>query len=293
MDKLEAYLARFDVLVADGATGTELQAQGLPPGQAPEGWNLERPDAIQALHRSYLTAGAHLVYTNTFGGTRIRLEREGLAEQVAAINREAARLAREAAAEFEDRLVFGDMGPTGELLAPLGPLSADEAAAAFAEQAAALAEGGVDAIVIETMSDLNEARAAVEGARFACGLPLLVSMSFDTRGRTMMGVKPEDAARELWALDIAAIGANCGRTLEETLAAVRAMREAVPEALLLAKPNAGLPRTEGDDLIYDVTPEAMAEYARRYVAEAGVRIFGGCCGSTPAHIAAIAEALRE
>ncbi len=269
-----------------------MQAQGLPPGQAPEGWNLERPDAIQALHRSYLAAGAHLIYTNTFGGTRVRLEREGLAEQVAPINREAARLARQVAVEFEERLVFGDMGPTGELLAPLGPLSVDEAAAAFAEQAAALAEGGVDAIVIETMSDLNEARAAVEGARFACGLPLLVSMSFDTRGRTMMGVKPEDAARELWALGIAAIGANCGRTLEETLAAVRAMREAVPEALLLAKPNAGLPRTEGDDLIYDVTPEAMAEYARRYVAEAGVRIFGGCCGSTPAHIAAIAEALR-
>jgi 5-methyltetrahydrofolate--homocysteine methyltransferase len=163
---------------------------------------------------------------------------------------------------------------------------------AFAEQAAVLAEGGVDAILIETMSDLNEAKAAVEGVRRATDLPILVTMSFDTHGRTMMGVKPADAAKEFWALGVDVVGANCGRTLSETLEAVWQMREAVPEATLMAKPNAGLPHMEGGASVYDVTPEIMADYARQFAA-LGVKVFGGCCGSTPEHIQAVALTLRD
>lgn len=291
MSRFEAYLATKEVLVADGATGTMLQQAGLPAGAAPERWNLENPEAIRRLHQSYISAGADLILTNTFGGTPIRLKREGLADQAAEINRAAAQLAREVAGDIA--LVVGDIGPTGEMLAPLGTLTYDDAVSAFAVQAGALAEGGAQAILIETMSDLTEVRAAVEAVRQACNLPLLVTMSFDTKGRTMMGVKPERAAETLQALGVDVMGANCGRTLTETLEAVLKMRQVAPDATLMAKPNAGLPHAEGGELVYDVTPAVMAEYALRFVEEAGVKIFGGCCGSTPAHIQAIAEVLKS
>jgi 5-methyltetrahydrofolate--homocysteine methyltransferase len=287
---LIARLSQPGILIADGATGTQLQKAGLPRGVAPESWNLDNPDAIRALHRSYIEAGADIVLTNTFGGNHIRLERHGLAEQVHEVNLFAARMAHEAA--NKRTFVFGDIGPLGQLLKPLGPLAPEFAVGFFAEQAAGLVDGEVDAILIETMSDLNEVKAAVDGVRKAAPqLPVLVTLSFDTHGRTMMGVKPEDAAKALWPLGLAAIGANCGRTLTETLAAIEAMRQAVPEAVLMAKPNAGLPHTEGGDLVYDVTPEIMAEYALKFAAQ-GVKIFGGCCGSTPEHIRAIAQALK-
>lgn len=285
-----AWLDAKGVLVADGATGTMLQQAGLPAGMAPERWNLENRDAVRALHLSYIQAGADLVLTNTFGGTAIRLKREGLADRAAEINRVAAHLATDAAGDAA--LAVGDIGPTGEMMAPLGSLSYEDAVAAFTEQAAALASGGVHAILIETMSDLLEMQAAVEGTRRATDLPLLATMSFDTKGRTMMGVKPERAAIALHGLGVEIIGANCGRTLTDTLEAVLKMRQAVPDAILMAKPNAGLPHAEGQNLVYDVTPEVMAEYAERFVREAGIRVFGGCCGSTPEHIAAIARRLR-
>ncbi len=201
-----------------------------------------------------------------------------------------------------DFYILGDIGPSGKLIKPLGPLSYHEVEEAFFEQACGLIQGKVDAILVETMSDLNEARAAVEGARRAMQdlpepLPILATMSFDTRGRTMMGVKPAQAAQALCDLKVDAIGANCGRTLSETLDAVQAMHAAAPQAVLVAKPNAGLPRREleqGKDAtaVYDVTPEEMAEWAKKFAA-LGVRIFGGCCGSTPDHIRAMAEVLRE
>jgi 5-methyltetrahydrofolate--homocysteine methyltransferase len=286
---LQELLERAGVIIADGAVGTLLQAAGLPAGTPPELWNLERPATIREMHRSYIEAGAQLILTNTFGGSRPRLEKTGLGDKVREINRTAARLAKEVAGG--QALVLGDIGPSGEMMAPLGTLTVEEARRAFAEQAAALVEGGVEAILVETMSDLDEARAAVEGAREATALPILCTMSFDTHGRTMMGVRPEQAAVELWGLGLAAVGANCGRTLSENLAAIQAMRQALPAATLMAKPNAGLPHLDGDDLVYEVTPEIMAEYAVRFV-EQGVKIFGGCCGSTPAHIAAVAAALR-
>lgn len=290
MSKFATFLDQKPVLVADGATGTMLQKAGLPPGAAPERWNLENPDAVRALYRAYLDAGADMILTNTFGGTPARLERDGLREHVHAVNLAAARLAREVIGD--SALVIGDIGPTGQILEPLGTLAYADAVSGFAAQAAALAEGGADAILIETMSDLGEATAAIEGVRQVCDLPILVTMSFDTKGRTMMGVKPEQAAQTLWGLGVAVIGANCGRTLTETLTAVVKMRVAVPEAVLMAKPNAGLPRAEGSELVYDVTPEIMAEYAQQFVTEAGVKIFGGCCGSTPEHIRAVAAALK-
>ncbi len=290
MGRFEVALNQKPILIADGAMGTMLQKAGLPLGVAPEHWIFENPDAIRALHRAYLEAGADMILTNTFGGTPARLERSGLREHVHALNLTAARLAREVAGE--QSLVIGDIGPTGKMFEPLGPLTYAEAVAGFAAQAASLVEGGVDAILIETMSDLNEALAAIEGTRQVTALPILVTMSFDTKGRTMMGIKPEKAAQTLWNAGVAVIGANCGRTLSETLDAVLKMRAAVPEAILMAKPNAGLPHAENGELVYDVTPEIMAEYAQRFVTEAGVKIFGGCCGSTPAHIRAVAALLK-
>ncbi len=290
MSKLTDFLAGPGILVADGATGTQLQKAGLKPGASPERWNLENPDAIRALHRGYIEAGANVVLTNTFGGTRFRLARHGLEGQTREINEAAARLAREVAGDSV--FVFGDIGPSGELLKPLGKLAYEEAVAGFAEQAEGLLAGGVDAILIETMSDINEAKAAVEGVRqVSADIPLLVTFSFDTHGRTMMGTKPEKVAKEIWALGVTAMGANCGRTLSETLTAIEQMRVAVPEAVLMAKPNAGLPHASGGDMVYDVTPEVMAEYAHKFAAQK-VKIFGGCCGSAPEHIRAIAESLK-
>jgi methionine synthase I (cobalamin-dependent) len=289
MSRFSEIMSSYSILVADGATGTQLQKAGLPAGTVPESWNLDNPSAIIALHKSYRDAGSHIVLTNTFGGSRIKLARNKLGEKVVEINKAAAQLARSVMGD--DRLVFGDMGPTGELLEPLGKLTYEQAVAAFAEQAAALAEGGADAILIETMSDLNEAKAAVEGAKKACNLPILVTMSFDTHGRTMMGVKPATAILGLWPLGLAAVGANCGRSLSDTLTAIEAMHMSNPEAILIAKPNAGLPHLEDGDTVYDVSPQVMAEYALKF-RDAGVKIFGGCCGSTPDHIRAAASILK-
>ena len=279
------------VLVADGAMGTFLQAAGLPAGLPGEAWVLERPEAVADVHRLYLEAGAELILTCTFGGTRARLERVGLGEHVAEVNRRAAQVARQAAGNRA--FIAGDIGPLGELLAPLGPRTYEEAVELFFEQAAALVEGGVDLLYVETMSDLNEARAAIEAARRAAPhLPLSVTFSFDTRGRTSMGLRPEDAARALVDLGVTALGANCGRSLEMTLEAVQRMRQVAPDVPLVAKPNAGMPRLEEGRVVYDATPEMMAGYVQPFL-DLGVRVVGGCCGSTPAHISAIADAVRR
>jgi 5-methyltetrahydrofolate--homocysteine methyltransferase len=289
MADLKQKLAEPGVIVLDGATGTQLQAMGLPLGGSAEVWNLENPEAVKKHYQAYIDAGSDAILTNSFCGSRPMLEKHGYGEQTYEINLAGAKLAREMAGD--EVLVLGSMGPTGLLMEPMGPLTYEKAVEYFAEQAGALAEGETNGIHIETMSDLNEAKAAIEGARQATALPITVTMSFDTHGRTMMGVKPEDAAKELWALDVLAIGVNCGRTLDENLNAVTAMREALPEAVLIAKPNAGLPRVEnGTEIVYDVTPEIMAEYALKF-AEQQVKMIGGCCGSNPDHIAAVKAAL--
>lgn len=278
-----------EVIVADGAAGTMLMVAGLPTGVSPEQWNLEEPEKIVALHRAYLEAGSELVLTNTFGGSPVKLAMAGLDDRTHEINRVAAELARHAAGE--DRYVAGDIGPTGQLMRPFGPLTCEVAVDAFARQAAALAEGGADVIWIETMGDINEAKAAVEGAMQAADLPVVVTMNFDHHRRTQMGDKPSRAAKTLWDMGVAATGGNCGRTLEDMEAVVQQMREAVPEAVLVTKPNAGLPRLVNDRTIYAISPEEMADFARRFV-ELGAKIVGGCCGSTPAHLAVVAAAVQ-
>jgi 5-methyltetrahydrofolate--homocysteine methyltransferase len=290
LETLRQRLSGEGVLVADGATGTMLQAAGLPERAATESWNLTHPEKILDLHRTYLEAGSQIILTNSFGGSRFRLGKKGLEDKVREVNRAAAALAKEAAGQ--EAFVAGSMGPTGELMKPLGALSYVVALEAFTEQAEALAEGGADAILIETMSDLNEAKAAIEGAKRATDLPILCTMSFDTQRHTMMGVSPRQAAKELWPLGLVAIGGNCGHTLDDMEEVLRQMRAAVPKATLMAKPNAGLPRLVDDQAVYDVTPQVMAEYALRY-AELGAKIVGGCCGNTPAHIKAMATALSS
>jgi 5-methyltetrahydrofolate--homocysteine methyltransferase len=278
------------ILIADGATGTLLQKAGLPSGSAPERWNIENPEAIKRHYQSYKNAGSDIILTNTFGGTRLRLKRDSIENQTTFINLRAAELAREIAGSKV--FVFGDIGPTGELIQPLGTLSEEDATNAYKEQASALAKGGVDAILIETMSDRSEARAALKGARAATNLPIILSFSFDTHGRTMMGLTPKQAIQEFWGQGLTAIGANCGRTLSETLHAIREMSETIPEAVLFAKPNAGLPHTSGGETVYDVTPEVMGTYAEKF-AKVGVKIFGGCCGSTPDHIREVVKVLTK
>jgi 5-methyltetrahydrofolate--homocysteine methyltransferase len=287
-DRLSALLGSKAIVLGDGAMGTMLQLAGLVEG-APERWNVERPEVISSIHRAYLEAGSDFVSTNTFGGTRNRLALDGLAERVAELNEAGARLAREAAGS---RLVAGSMGPTGELMEPLGLLTPDGARASFAEQARALAAGGADFALIETMSALEEVHAAVDGAREA-GLPVVVTMSFDTNFHTMMGVKPAQALATLAGWGVGVIGANCGNGPAEIERVMADMARAKPEGVvLMAKSNAGMPRWKDDRITYGGTPEVMADYARK-MAALGVRIIGGCCGSGPEHIAAMRAALDQ
>jgi 5-methyltetrahydrofolate--homocysteine methyltransferase len=288
----QALLATPGPILADGAMGTMLFEAGLTSGDSPERWNVERPDVIRGVHRAYRAAGSRILLTNTFGGNRFRLALHGLDTRVAELNEAAARLAGEVAhAPGSDSVVAGDIGPSGGILAPLGDLERDDAVKGFAEQAAALRAGGVDVFWIETMSALEEVEAVVEGVRRAApGTPIVITMSFDTHGHTMMGVSPEQAVKELSALGATAVGGNCGLGPAELLPAMVAMRAAAPDAVLIAKPNAGLPVLEDGRAVYQGSPEEMADYARRLTA-AGVRIVGGCCGSAPTHLRAMAEAL--
>ncbi len=290
---LQALLDSGRPIIADGAMGTMLFALGLEQGASPELWNVEHPEKVRSVHRSYIQAGAQIVLTNTFGGNRLRLALHDLADRAAELNQAAAQLARiEADAAPHPVVVAGSMGPTGGVLQPYGELAFDEAAAAFEEQARALVEGGVDVLWIETMSDLEEVRAAVEGARRAApDFPLVTTMTFDTHGRTMMGVTPEQAVAALSAFDVLALGGNCGNGPDEIEAVITKMHAASPQTVLVAKANAGIPRLEGGVPVYDATPEAMAGYAQK-LRDEGARIIGACCGSTPEHIRAIARVLH-
>jgi len=286
-DVLADLVAERGFLVADGGTGTELFARGLKAGDAPERMNLDMHEAVRGRHRSYADAGADIVLTNPFGANRHRLELHDLSDRVAEINSSAAAHARTVCDASGRRvLVAGSIGPSGELLKPLGALSPDDAAESFAEQARGLADGGVDVLWVETMSALEEAAAAVEGIRSVTELPFVVTMSFDTAGRTMMGVTGTLAGARLAELGAAGVGANCGNNLADTEAALAQILAAAPGIPVVAKANAGIPRWQGSELVYDGTHEAMAAHAHR-MRSAGVDVIGGCCGNTPAHIAAI------
>ncbi|MFZ5857898.1 MAG: homocysteine S-methyltransferase family protein [Chloroflexota bacterium] len=281
-----------EILVADGATGTNLQKMGLVSGQSPEAWVLEQPEKILALAESFVNAGSDIILTCTFGGTRLRLRESPLAARTVEINQRAADIAHKAASKRTNVLVGGSLGPTGLLMKPYGPVTPEEVAASYEEQAKALSEAGVDLLVIETMFALDEAQSALEGARRVADLPIVVSFSYDRGVRTMMGVKPTQVVTKYPSLGANVIGANCGTTLENMESIINEYHSAAPDAILWAKPNAGLPEMgEDNQAVYKVTPEEMGEFAKKFVA-AGAKIVGGCCGSTPEHVAGIVKAVK-
>ena len=271
--------------------GTELFARGLESGGAPELWNVEHPDRVAAVHAEYVAAGSDIILTNSFGGTGFRLKLHQLDSRVVELNKAAAEVARAAAGAADRKVIIaGSMGPTGELLEPMGALTPESCAAAFAEQAAGLAAGGADVLWIETMSHLDEVAGAVAGARSVSDLPICATLSYDTAGRTMMGVTGEQAVTRLAELGVDAIGANCGNNLADTEAALLEMRATNPDVLLISKANAGMPEWHGTELHYSGSPEVMAAYAFRQRA-AGIQIIGACCGSSPAHLAMMRQVL--
>ncbi len=274
------------VLIADGGWGTEFVLKGLGPGEAPEAWNLDRREDVLAVAFSYVQAGADIILTNTFGGTHMKLAKSGLDSKTIEINRRGAEISREAAGK--STLVFASVGPTGEFMAPLGTATAEEMGHDFAEQAKALANGGADGIVIETMTDLAEARAALKAVKENADLPVAATMTFDKGKRgyaTIMGIRPEQAVRELEKSGADIVGANCGAGFESMIEVIRVMREAT-SLPIWCKPNAGLPELLNGKTVYRETPEMMASQLKALV-DAGANIVGGCCGTTPAHIRAL------
>ncbi|MGI6547812.1 MAG: homocysteine S-methyltransferase family protein [Bacillota bacterium] len=274
------------VMVGDGGCGTMLQAAGLPPGQAPEIWNLEQPQYILSLHKAYLQAGAQLIESNTFGGNRLRLKRAGLATDLVQINRSGVMLAKQAAAE--GALVAAAIGPTGEILAPYGDLSIDQARDVFREQAEALLMDEPDILLIESMLSLAEAEVALE-AVLDCGLPVIVQLSFTEQGVTAWGDSAGQAARRLLDLGAAAVGANCAGPAE-LVPVVQEMNAVAGDHPVTVFPNAGIPYLEDGRTIYPMGAQEFSQWAVRLVA-AGARVVGGCCGTTPQHIRALVEAL--
>jgi homocysteine S-methyltransferase len=277
-------------LVADGAMGTMLYARGVSLDQCLEAANLDRPELVLGIHRAYVEAGAELLETNTFGATAIKLAAHGMADQVEALNAAGVRLAREAASGSTRRIwIGGSIGPLGRPIAPLGKLTAEEASDAFAVQAQALAAAGADLLVVETFIDLNEIVAAVQGAQRVTSLPIVAQMTFAQDGRTLLGYTPEEIVARLEPLGAAVIGANCS-VGPHALVEVMERMAAVSHVPLSAMPNAGLPAYVGGRFVYVASPAYMADYART-LAEAGVAVVGGCCGTTPEHIAAIRDTL--
>lgn len=288
-------LKRGETIVSDGATGTYLQSRGLGDGD-PEEWNATRPDVVREMARDYFDAGSDLVLTNTFGGTRVRQRHYGFEDRVREFNRLAAEHARSQAPN--GRFVVGSVGPTGEVLNdPLkdDPIGESDLYDAFAEQITALADGGVDAINIETMIDVEEAKIAIRAARENTDLVVFSTMFFDKGPRgffTMMGTPPDVAMRELVAAGADVVGANCGNGVDVMLELARQLRAAT-DAPLLVHSNAGIPVAKGGEVVYPESPEYMAPRLKTMVDEAGVNIVGGCCGTGPAHIRALVRALRE
>jgi methionine synthase I (cobalamin-dependent) len=292
-------LAEKPFLMADGATGTNLFQVGLQAGEAPELWNFEHPERIEALHEGFVKAGADIILTNSFGGTKYRLKLHGAQDRVGEINSRAAEIARRVADRSgREIVVAGSIGPTGELLEPLGSLTEADAIAAFREQALALKAGGVDVLWIETMSAKEEVAAAVKGAA-AAGLPIVTTMSFDTNGRTMMGLSPADFVEFVHTLEPrpVAYGANCGVGASDLTATILQLSAAARERgwnddIIIAKGNAGIPFFEGGKIKYNGTPDLMADYSR-LARDSGARIVGGCCGTSAEHLAHMRGALNS
>jgi len=277
---IESLLAHGPV-VTDGAWGTQLFARGLKVGECPDEWNLTHPDRVEEVAHAYVNAGSRIILTNTFGGNRVRLAEFKLAGQTVEINRRGAAISKLAAGK--KALVFASIGPSGKMLVT-EEVGEDELLAAYTEQAQALAEGGADALVIETMAELAEVKLALAGAR-TTKLPVVACMVFDTGGRTMMGVTPEQAAHELADADV--IGTNCGNGIEQYVEICRQLRSATKLPIWI-KANAGLPEMVNDKPVWKTTPAEFAGHAPALL-EAGANFIGGCCGTTPAHITALTQ----
>ena len=272
-------------VILDGATGTELIKRGMPSGVCPELWVYENPDSILEIQRNYRNAGSDIVYVPTFGANRLKLEEFGLADRLKELNKGLCRLSREAVG---DGMIFGDLAPTGELIEPFGPLAFDKCIEIYSEQVEVLLESGVDGFVVETMMDIQEARAALLGIReIAPDCPVMISMTYETEGRTLTGTDPKTALVTLQSLGADVVGCNCSAGPEKMVEWIKQMKPfaTVP---LLAKPNAGQPKLVNGKTIFDMPPD---EYARNFVdlANAGANVIGGCCGSTPEHIRQVKE----
>jgi len=280
-------------LVSDGAMGTQLQSRGYPAGDSPEAWALEHEQVLRDIHIAYVEAGANLLTANSFGATSIKLAKFGLEDQVARLNREVARVAVSVTKSYEDRELYvgGDMGPTGEFLQPLGPLSEESLFAVYAEQAEALAAGGVDYIFVETMMDVNEAVVAVKASRASSGLPVMASMSFNMarKGfRTMMGNTPAQMVTALLEAGADVVGSNCGEVLAAQMPDLVREFKSAGASLVVVQPNAGIPESIDGKTVFSQSPEEMAASVPDILA-AGANIIGGCCGTTPDHIRLIAQ----
>ena len=285
----KALLKSRGYLLSDGAWGTELAKLGMKPGEVAERWNLDHPDRVEKVARAYVRAGSDIVLTNTFGANAFKLAKAGLSVQAAELNRVGVEISKRAAGK--KALVFASVGPTGELMAPLGDKRESDFIACFAEQISACVGGGADGIVLETMADAGEALAAVMAARNVCRLPVVVSMTFDRTAKgyaTMMGLAPAKAAAVLGAADVDMVGANCGAGIGQMIEVARAMRGATRLPLWI-KPNAGLPQLVNGETVFRETPEEMAAKVEALF-EAGANVVGGCCGTTPEHLRQIAAA---
>jgi 5-methyltetrahydrofolate--homocysteine methyltransferase len=286
---------RSRVLVCDGAMGTQLMRRGMMPGECGMLWNVSRPDDVAHVHREYYKAGCQMITTNSFGGSRVALDQHGMADRVAELNLASARLARQVAGQ--DVWVLGDVGPFGGFLEPVGDVSETRLDEIFREQIAALIEGGADAILVETMSDPNEAAVAVRAAKKLSSIPVIATFAFQKAGPkfcTMMGSTVEDVVNASVKAGADIVGANCGTSLdlEDYVTLAETLVAAAGPVPVIVQPNAGSPRIMGADAVYDALPEGMAQLALR-LRKTGVRVIGGCCGTTPAHLEAMARALRS
>ncbi len=293
MEKLWDRVNRREILISDGAMGTFLQVRGLQPGECPEFWCISHPEVVKAVAAAYIAAGSDLVETNSFGANAYKLKPYGVADKVDEINRAAVQLAKQAAPEWA--YVAASVGPTGEIVEEEGgTATADGLYQAFREQVVALEEGGADALCIETMLSLTEAVQAVRAAKDHTKLPVICTFTFqaDPEGyHTMMGVTPERAATEAVAAGADIVGANCGNGIVNMIDITRRMRAAQPHTPILIHANAGMPVLEGEKTVYKETPEFMASHVNELI-KAGANIIGGCCGTTPDHIAAIARVVK-
>ncbi|MBD3288106.1 methionine synthase [candidate division KSB1 bacterium] len=287
-----SYLKSDRVLLSDGAWGTMLQSRGLQSGECPENWNLTHPDSVKEVASAYINAGSRVILTNTFGASPFKLDNYGLRDKTREINEKGVIISKEAAAD--SAYVAASVGPTGKFLQPLGEISEGEMYDAFCEQISGLADGGADAILIETMSDIGEAVIAVKAAKDVSSVPVMATMTFE-RGKqgykTMMGIDIEQAVEALSEAGVSVLGTNCGNGIEQVTEIITEMKKYTSKPLI-AHPNAGLPRLEGDRTIFDQKPEVMARYIPNLI-NSGAQIVGGCCGTTPEHIKAMAKQLES